>query len=176
MNGQLRQCSGMSPERYSVCVLRHWLLRLGIAAVLVAYFGPVAASSGALARSSYDACPRPATVKSSAGVDAAAVITATYKAIRRLFPHINYGQGRKIPVTRRTTQFTEVIALSRTSSDAVAFRRLASRRCGKTTAAQSWAVVADFPEAPDALYAQRAFLVVLTRDGWKLYGSAIDHH
>lgn len=103
------------------------------------------------------------------------VLDGTHAAIKRLFPTINHGQGRTDPVTRRTTEIREVIALNRTSKDALAFRRLASRACGTMTARASWAVVANFPLAPMATTSQVAFFLVYTIEGWKLYGSVLDH-
>lgn len=122
----------------------------------------------------YDPCPAVATIKSSGHAEA--VIGGAYAAIKRVFPHINYGQGRTTPVTRRTTLISEVVSLSRTSRDALAFRRLASRRCGPATARVSWAVVAQFPNAPMATTGQVAFFLAYTVQGWRLYGSVFDRH
>jgi hypothetical protein len=104
------------------------------------------------------------------------VLDGAFASIERLFPQINYGQGRTQPVTRSTTQVREVIQLSRTSKDALAFSRLASRSCGAKIARSSWAVVANFPLAPMATTSQVAFFLVYTTHGWKLYGSVLDHH
>jgi hypothetical protein len=104
------------------------------------------------------------------------VINGAFSAIKRLFPHVNYGQGRTPPVTKRTTEIREVIALDRSTRDALFFRRAAARTCGATIARRSWAVVALFPFAPMASTGQSAFFVVLTADGWKLYASVLDHH
>jgi hypothetical protein len=63
-------------------------------------------------------------------------------------------------VTRSTTLIREVVQLNRTSKDALAFRKLAARRCGATTARSAWAVVAEFPLAPMATTGQAAFFLV----------------
>ena len=104
------------------------------------------------------------------------VLDAAYASIKRVYPQINYGQGRTDPVTRRTTLISEVIALRRTSKDALALRRRASRSCGETTAQASWAVAAQFPLAPMATTSQVVFFLVYTTHGWKLYASALDRH
>jgi hypothetical protein len=103
------------------------------------------------------------------------VVDGSFASIKRVFSDINHGQGRTTPVTRRTTLIREVIALNRTSKDALAFRRLASRSCGATIARSSWAVVAQFPLAPMATTSQVAFFLVYTTHGWKLYGSVLEH-
>ena len=105
---------------------------------------------------------------------AAPVIEGTYRAIKRLFPQINYAQGRTPPVTRATTMIREVVELNRTSRDALAFRRLAVRPCGQSIALRSWAVVAQFPLSAMASTSQSAFFVVYTTRGWKLYGGVLD--
>src|SRR5882672_3561405 len=89
-------------------------------------------------RPPYDPCPRAVTTRVVFSVDR--VVDGSYASIKRVFPDINHGQGRTTPVTRRTTEIREVIALDRTSKDALAFRRLASRICGATIARSSWAV------------------------------------
>lgn len=75
------------------------------------------------------------------------------------------------PLFLAPTLFREVVELNGTSKDAIAFRRLASQRCGAATARSSWAVVADFPLAPMATASQFAFFLADTRSGWKLYRS-----
>jgi hypothetical protein len=107
--------------------------------------------------------------------DASAAADGAFGSIKRLFPGINYGQDRTTPVTRKTTLVREVVSLSRTSRDALMFRRLAARRCGARTARLSWAVVAQFPDAPMATTSQIAVFVVDTTRGWRLYGSVLDH-
>jgi hypothetical protein len=102
------------------------------------------------------------------------VVDGFFTSIQRVFPDINHGQGRTTPVTRGTTQIREVIALNRTSKDALAFRRLASRSCGAKVARGSWTVVASFPLAPMASTSEAAFFLVFTTRGWKLYGSVLD--
>ena len=104
------------------------------------------------------------------------VLAGAIASIKRVFPEINYGQGRTDPVKRSTTQIREVIELNRTSKDAVAFFRLAARSCGAKIARSSWAVVANFPLAPMASTSQAAFFLVYTAHGWRLYGSVLDHH
>ena len=144
-----------------------------ILVVLLAAAGALSPARGA-SHSPYDPCPPAATIRSVAGVDR--VVDGAYAAIERVDPHRNDGQGRETPVTRKTTLIREVIQLDRTSNDALAFRRLASRSCGAAIARASWAVVADFPLAPMATTSQVAFFLVYTTHGWKLYGSALDHH
>lgn len=122
----------------------------------------------------YDPCPTKGTIRDA--TDASAAITGAFGSIRRLFPQINYGQGRTDPVTRRTTVIREVIELNRTTPDALRFGALAARRCGVATARRSWAVVAVFPLAPMASTSQIAFFVVDTSQGWRLYGDVLDHH
>ena len=120
-----------------------------------------------------DPCPPAGTIRQA--YDASAAMAGAFGSIKRLFPQINYGQGRTDPVTRRTTLFREVVELNRTTADALRLRKLAARRCGLMTAQQSWAVVAQFPLAPMATTSQIAFFVVDTSEGWKLYGSVLDH-
>ena len=120
-----------------------------------------------------DPCPPTGTIRPV--YDAAAATAGAFGSIKRLFPQINYGQGRTDPVTRKTTLVREVIELNRTTLDALRFRKLAARRCGVGTAWQSWAVVAAFPLAEMATTGQIAFFVVDTSRGWKLYGSVLDH-
>jgi hypothetical protein len=136
----------------------------------------VASTFGAAghAESRLDPCPPPWSL--SPIDDASAVVAGAFRAIQRIYPDMNFGQGRTDPVTRRTTLVREVIELNRTSADALRFRRLASRRCGSATALRSWAVVAQFPLAPMATTGQLVVVVVDTRDGWKLYAAALDHY
>jgi hypothetical protein len=147
------------------------VIRTAFAAGLVAV---VAATAGANAGPRLDPCPAKNSVK--AVYDASAATAGGFRAIKRIFPRMNYGQGRTTPVTRRTTHIREVVELNRASPDALHFRRLASRRCGVPTALRSWAVVAQFPLAPMATTSQIAVLIVDTKTGWKLYDSVLDTH
>jgi hypothetical protein len=122
----------------------------------------------------FDPCPPRGSMR--AVYDAAAATDGAFHAIQRVFPTINYAQGRTPPVTRRTTLVREVVEMNRTSTDALYFRRLASRRCGPATALNSWAVVAQFPLSAMATTSQMAVFVVDTETGWKLYGAVLDHH
>lgn len=135
----------------------------------------VAVVGGALSHveNRLDACP---PTRSLTPVYDASVATAgAFRAIKRIYPHLNYGQGRTTPVTRRTTLVREVVELNRKSPGALRFRRVASRRCGAATAVTSWVVVAQFPLAPMATTSQLAVIVVDTTTGWKLYAAALDH-
>jgi hypothetical protein len=136
----------------------------------------VAVAGGALghAENRLDPCPPPDSLRPV--YDASVATTGAFGAIKRIYPRINYGQGRTTPVTRRWTLVREVVELNRTSPDAVRFRRLASRRCGAATAVMSWAVVAQFPLAPMATTSQLAVVVVDTTTGWKLYAAALDRY
>jgi len=150
-------------------------MRLHRPLVIAILTATVAASSAARGASQppLDPCPRPVTMRPVFNMER--VVDGFFASIQRVLPDINHGQGRTTPVTRDTTQIRQVIALNRTSKDALAFRRLASRRCGATTARGSWAVVANFPLAPMATTGQAAFFLVFTTRGWKLYGSVLDH-
>jgi hypothetical protein len=106
--------------------------------------------------------------------DASVATAGASGAIKRIYPHLHYGQGRTTPLARRTTLVREVVELNRTSPDALRFRRAAPRRCGAATAVTSWAVVAQFPLAPRATTSQVAVIVVDTKTGWKLYAAALD--
>jgi hypothetical protein len=138
----------------------------------VALVASTAAASAARAPVS-DRCPPIGTTRQVG--DASAAMAGAFGSIKRLFPRINYGQGRTDPVTRGTTLIREVVELNRATPDALRFRKLAARRCGMPVARQSWAVVAQFPLAPMAATSQIAFFVVDTSNGWKLYGSVLDH-
>ena len=151
-------------------------MRLHLSLVIGLLIATVAASFPArgASRPPYDPCPRPVAIRAVFSVDR--VVDGSYASIKRVFPDINHGQGRTTPVTRSTTVIREVIALNRTSRDALAFRRLASRSCGATVARSSWAVVANFPLAPMATTSQVAFFLVYTTHGWNLYESVLDRH
>jgi hypothetical protein len=146
-----------------------------VRALLVAALVAFASADAARARPSpfSDPCPKVGAIRQV--YDASAATAGAFRSIRRLFPQINYGQGRTDPVTRRTTLVREVVELNRTTPDALRFRKFAARRCGTQTAQRSWAVVAQFPLAPMATTSQVAFVVVDTVSGWKLYGDVLDH-
>jgi hypothetical protein len=139
------------------------------AAAAFAVGGPAAST-----RSALDPCPPLRSVRTA--FDASAATVGAFGAIKRVFPRMNYGQGRTTPVTRPTTLVREVVELNRTSPDALRFRRLASRRCGTATALKSWAVVAQFPLSAMASTSQIAVFVVDTKTGWKLFDAALDQH
>jgi hypothetical protein len=143
-----------------------------VAIVLAAVAGDSVA--GGARQPGHDPCPPVGATREVASVDR--VLDGAHASIHRLFPKKNHGQGRTDPVTRRTTHIREVVALSRTSNDATAFRRVAARVCGARIARASWAVVANFPLSPMASASQVAFFLVNTSGGWKLYGSVLDHH
>jgi hypothetical protein len=143
-----------------------------LATLLIAAVAASTAAHGATRP--YVRCPPPETIRTAYSIER--VVDGWFASIKRLFPTIDYGQGRTPPVTRATTQIREVIALNRTSKDAFAFRRLAARRCGATIAHSSWTIVANFPLAPMASTSQAAWFLVFTSEGWKLYGSVLDHN
>lgn len=142
-------------------------------AMLIVAIGGGNAAAGA-SQSRHDPCPPAATTRAVYSVDR--VVDGAHASIRRLFPTKNHGQGRTDPVTRATTHIREVVALSRTSNDALAFRRQAARVCVATIARASWAVVASFPLSPMASTSVVAFFLVYSTGGWKLYGSVLDRH
>jgi hypothetical protein len=148
----------------------------GQAASLVVAMALLASVASAAPQTTRTLDPCPTMASTMTVYDASAVADAAFLAIKRLFPRFNYGQGRTTPVTRKTTLFREIIELNRTSSDALRFRQLAARRCGPATARRSWAVVADFPDAPMATTSQIAVFVVDTARGWRLYGSVLDRY
>lgn len=168
----MRQCAGCpSKLAYDRRVGRTFPQALILAAIALVVVSVTAAAAAPPPDS--DSCPPTGTIRPV--YDASVATAGAFGSIKRLFPRINYGQGRTDPVTRKTTLVREVLELNRTTPDALRFRQLAARRCGVGTARQSWAVVAAFPRAPMATTSQIAFFVVDTSRGWKLYGSVLDH-
>jgi hypothetical protein len=53
--------------------------------------------------------------------------------------------------------------------DPRAYRQLAAARCGRRTAARSWAVVWTYPQTIVASFGIRVDFVVLTKRGWRSY-------